>query len=235
MAIFDNSPQGSPAWFEARKQVDPTKGGLTASQVPSLLGVGYDSVQELYRSNVLGVKKASTPFLEKLFKYGHDTEPVAADAIESLGIFRWGTEIKECGFITNPKYPNLGATPDRLAYTEEGLVCIEIKCPQKFSTELLAGGTKFWRYIIQLQVQIMVSEAIGGVLFIYLPDGENLVYWWPRCNRLENIILTYHQLYIECCLAKTEPPVQSPKKKELANNYFNDWFAKWGKKLDLSE
>uniref|UniRef100_A0A672QMK3 YqaJ viral recombinase domain-containing protein n=1 Tax=Sinocyclocheilus grahami TaxID=75366 RepID=A0A672QMK3_SINGR len=42
-------------------------------------------------------------------------------------------EISECGFIINPKFPQVGASPDGLVQcTCCGRGCIEIKCPHKY-------------------------------------------------------------------------------------------------------
>uniref|UniRef100_A0A1A8CDG9 YqaJ viral recombinase domain-containing protein n=1 Tax=Nothobranchius kadleci TaxID=1051664 RepID=A0A1A8CDG9_NOTKA len=88
-----------------------------------------------------------------------------------------GLKVEKCGFIINPSFPVLGATPDALVYCECcGKGCVEIKCPythhnhnllqacedDTFCFTLTDGRVELkqtHKYFKQFQTQIFVTKS----------------------------------------------------------------------------
>lgn len=86
-------------------------------------------------------------------------------------------KVEHCGFIINPSFPEIGATPDALVHCACcGKGCVEIKCPFKhqdhnilqactdkeFCLQFTEGRMEFkqtHKYYKQVQTQIFVSES----------------------------------------------------------------------------
>lgn len=71
-----------------------------------------------------------------------------------------GTEMSECGFIINPKFPQVGASPDGIVQCICcGRGCIEIKCPYKYRNHTVeeacsSGDTNFCLEVVDGELQL---------------------------------------------------------------------------------
>ena len=141
-----NTAQGSPEWFELRK------GRVTASNAWKLLQKGYKAA----------VEQKTIPTTSAMQR-GKDLEP---EALEIYHRTHDNIEILTVGFVTNPKYPNAGASPDGIA----GDKLIEVKCfGEKKHLEVSKGNIPF-EVMAQVQMQMMICELDSCDLVLYNPD-----------------------------------------------------------------
>jgi len=205
--------QGTEGWLEDRQ-----KTLLTGSVVPDVCGFGYKSRTERWRLSTGKKKEETNDYLQALYDYGHEQEPHAKATLEmELGLEE--DTIQETSLWFNPAYPHLSATPDGLFHVDEELLVVELKCPQNTQT-VIVGEKKWICYIIQLAVEIMCTGASGGVLFVYHPEQECLMTYWPRDRELEKLILSYvddFRAYVE---SDKEPPMMSGSVKRPITSYF---------------
>lgn len=166
--------QNSEAWFREREKCD-----LTASEVPSALGVGYDSRATLYRKKkglVVAERDKPNIYIQEAMKRGQVLEPHAREMMNIIfdrtatdGGF-WTRELEYEG-----KRILLGASPDGIYYqtpTREALV-LEIKCPiskTDCAPDSEDSRDRFWTYFFQIQCQLFCTQIKKAVLFIYHPE-----------------------------------------------------------------
>lgn len=75
----------------------------------------------------------NSPTMNRNNSSGEESENTAREWYTSQGKVRHRElKVDKCGFIINPSFPELGATPDALVKCECcGNGCVEIKCPYK--------------------------------------------------------------------------------------------------------
>jgi len=108
--------QRSAAWFDARK------GKITASIVPSLLGVGFERRDDAFEVLLTGERPGATEHMLR----GQRLEGEARRFYEQT----YKTNVTETGLWTHPSFAWLAASPDGLV-GRDGL--LEIKAPQKLA------------------------------------------------------------------------------------------------------
>ena len=146
--IIHEVAQNSPEWFELRK------GRVTASNAWKLLSGGYKYATEQ--------KPVPTT---KAMERGKILE---SEALELYSRIKGDLEILTVGFVTNPKYPNAGASPDGVA----GDKLIEVKCFNANKHLDISLGNIPPEVMAQVQMQMMICELDQCDLVLYNPDLE---------------------------------------------------------------
>lgn len=165
-------PVNSDAWLAERKKLV-----LTASEAPTLMGVGYQSYPQLLRyhqATFRGVEPPAEPeneFTQEAMRRGHDLEESALLCLDSvLGKTRTGdSHLRFRTLTVDGTHWGIGATPD--AFYDDGVG--EAKCPM-FGVDVSVD--KFFRYWLQVQIQLWVCVAQKAYLMIYHPDDGTRVY-----------------------------------------------------------
>lgn len=141
-----NCAQNSAEWFELRK------GRVTASNAWKLLQKGYKEATEQ--------KPVPTT---RAMQRGKDLEP---EALEIYSRVKGDVDVMTVGFVTNPKYPNAGASPDGIV----GDKLIEVKCfGEKKHLDVAKGNIPF-EVMAQVQMQMMICELEECDLVLYNPQ-----------------------------------------------------------------
>lgn len=144
--IIHDCAQGSLEWFDLRK------GRVTASNAWKLLEKGYKYATEQ--------KPVMTT---KAMERGKILE---SEALELYSRIKGDIEILTVGFVTNPKYPNAGASPDGVA----GDKLIEVKCFGDNKHLAVSKGDIPFEVMAQVQMQMMICELDECDLVLYNPD-----------------------------------------------------------------
>lgn len=109
--------QRSPEWYAARA------GKLTASRFKDVLGTKAARakyMREIVFERLAGQAKHSVN--SKSMSWGTEVEPFSAEAFQ----LRTGLIVDVAEFVTHPRYPFIGCSPDGLIGDDEGL---EMKSP----------------------------------------------------------------------------------------------------------
>jgi len=159
--------QRSAAWFDARK------GKITASIVPSLLGVGLERRDDAFETLLTGERLEATEHMLR----GQRLEGEARRFYEQT----YKTDVVETGLWTHPSFPWLAASPDGLV-GRDGL--LEIKAPQRLAktgdavilqatVQMAAAGRRFCDILqyappnAYLQ-RLHFDRDLFGTLLVYL-------------------------------------------------------------------
>lgn len=144
--IIHNCAQNSTEWHELRK------GRITASNAWKLLERGYK----------YAIEPKQVP-VNKYMQRGKDLEP---EALEIYSRVNGDLDILTVGFVTNPKYPNAGASPDGVV----GDKLIEVKCFNQDKHFKVGLGDIPPEVTAQVQMQMMICELDQCDLVLYNPD-----------------------------------------------------------------
>lgn len=163
----------SDLWYTARA------GRITASNIHAIVST---SISKPALSTVKKVcypqQNRQTDNVPKPIQWGRDHEDTARDSYVTQNELRHlEMKVECCGFIINPSFPELGATPDALVCcTCCGKGCVEIKCPYKHRDHnilqacidkdfclRLSNGTlelkRTHKYYKQVQTQMFVTGS----------------------------------------------------------------------------
>lgn len=127
-------PQGTEGWKLARSRhpIDITVRTITASNFASAAGLSPYKTQEEYMLEWTGnIKEVHSPEATARMNKGNELEPFVRKLYERM----FGVSVREVGYAIMKSDMRLGASLDGVV-GEDG--CIEIKCPVKMYTELLA-------------------------------------------------------------------------------------------------
>lgn len=108
------SEQGTDAWLAERA------GCITASRFADVLGT--KAARAKYARELVFERLSGQPRHEiggRALAWGNDIEPFQIEAFE----MQTGLIAERCGFIRHPRYPFIGASPDRLIAADGGLEC----------------------------------------------------------------------------------------------------------------
>lgn len=176
-----NIDQNTDDWLAVRGTCD-----LTASELASVLGVGYDSPAALWRKKCgLTPERADEPnhYQLEAMKRGQFLEPFARERMDILlgrravnGGF-WKRKVTYHGHTFM-----LGASPDGI-YAQTVLSpdprVLEIKCPiskTDCAPDSEDSRDRFWTYFFQIQCQLFCTGYRHAILFIFHPDLPNVAY-----------------------------------------------------------
>lgn len=201
--------QGTDDWLEARAQF-AMNGGLSASEAPSLVKRGYDSLAKIIRIR-LGIEPELPPdmFKQQLFERGHDLEPLARQALSEF----MNVPIRETGFWINNIVPSMGASPDGIGEYNGHKFVLECKAP--LSTEI--GIKKFGKYCVQATWQMMVLGYDLAYIVVYHPTEPILMWHLRKDSFLEGILLREFNKFQESLQTRKYPA----RTRELED--YADW------------
>ena len=137
--------QRSKEWWKAREAYFTASRALTIATN----GTGLRNyVIELLEEKYLGIKK---DFSNYWTRRGIELEQEAIN----MFMLETGIKVDKCGFLTNKKYPQAGASPDGLIKRN---AVLEVKCPSDkiFSKQLLKEEIPTM-YYYQIQMQLMIT------------------------------------------------------------------------------
>ncbi|KAG9260834.1 uncharacterized protein LOC125804596 [Astyanax mexicanus] len=160
----------SPVWFTSRA------GRITASNVHAVVSTSVTAPAMSIVRKVCYPKKTATT---AAIKWGIDHEEEARQAYVKLTATQHeNLNVEKCGFIINPSFPEVGASPDGfINCTCCGKGCLEIKCTFKYQNNFImqacAGDSNFClqltdgelnlkqthKYYSQVQTQIFVTGS----------------------------------------------------------------------------
>lgn len=149
--------QRTAEWWNARSLK------LTASNAYTIAvnGVGLATYcQRIIDEAKNGVKVLNNPHIQR----GIELEPRAIDKYENQKIRR----VSKCGFLTNDKYKQSGASPDGLV-GKNGL--IEVKCPNDEKYQQLLFKMKIEKcYLYQMVMQLMITGRVWCDYTVHNPN-----------------------------------------------------------------
>lgn len=169
--------QGSEEWKQIRL------GKVTASRVIDILPgkSGYKAARKNYMAEKVCeilTGEIAEGFISGPMKWGIETEPYARAAYEAIS----GNMVTEIGFIDHPSIANFGASPDGLidSFGPGGL---EIKCPNTAThIDTFLHGTIDYKYIIQMQANMMCAGYTWWDFVSYDPRLPDEVSYF--CKRI---------------------------------------------------
>ena len=166
--IIDNSEQGTPEWFAARRG-RPT--GSNFSKIITSTGKASTSAKA-YMNELLAEWLADKTYdsdnKSEWMERGNELEAEA----RSLYEFRFNVDVEQVGFCSHDTLL-CGVSPDGLV-GDDGLV--EIKCP-KHSTHIgyLLAGKLPSGYVPQVQGQLWVTDRKWCDFISYHPDFDPMI------------------------------------------------------------
>ena len=211
---IDNSPQGSPGWFEARLGV-PTasqfKDVVAVSKAKKTLGEPLKARSEYaYKLVAERLGGAQAQFVSAAMQRGIDQEPVAVELYEA----RMGEAVERVGFALADS-GLYGASPDGLVGSD-GMLEVKTRAPHLYVADLHADDPDDIppEYRVQLVGQLLVSgrewcdlaqycESLGQLRIVRLyPTADELaaleaelVQFCAELDQLEALTLELMQPY----------------------------------------
>lgn len=146
MIKYHDVVQGTDEWRSLRSDK------LTASNAATIAvaGKGLDTYCKSIVGNIVADLEESYESYD--MKRGNELEPIARDYYE----LNYKVKVKEVGFITNSKYPNVGLSPDGIVQGYKGGIEIKARNNAKH-TALILGDHKDLP-IEQIQMSLLVAE-----------------------------------------------------------------------------
>lgn len=172
---------------------------LTASRIPDIFGLGYNTMSALMRDLREGTKEPND-YLKARMAEGAKNEAYAIQR------FLTRHAPKNTGFMhsdvmkmfVDPGAP-LAATPDLAFCQDAEWRLVEVKCPANIDTEM----DTYWKYIIQLIVQLGCTR-IGNTYpvngYVYVWDGHRDVvvavqYWQNAYASIRRMVIEFLTLF----------------------------------------
>jgi hypothetical protein len=171
LADMTTQQSASQQWYDARRP------RLTASVFGEIMKRKAD-INESFMSRLFTDQNFKTAATQ----HGKQNETKAKELYVQRNP---GVHIHDCGFVVNPSFSFLGATPDGKVCDSGQLGLLEVKCPYKYRDSNLAdavcdqtfcleqlGGSKIQlkrshSYYYQIQGQLMVTGASFCDLVVY--------------------------------------------------------------------
>ncbi|XP_076125445.1 uncharacterized protein LOC143104968 isoform X2 [Alosa pseudoharengus] len=150
------------------------------------------------------------------------------------GVRHRDMKVEHCGFIINPSFPEIGATPDALVHCACcGKGCVEIKCPFKhkdhnilqactdkeFCLQFTEGRMELkqtHKYYKQVQTQIFVTESQFCDFVVWTTKSLATVRVMPDVELWETLLPTAQTFFYKVVLPElvarhyTQPPPPVP-------------------------
>lgn len=179
--VVPNVEQNTADWMSLRGTCD-----LTASEIASVIGVGYDSPKTLWKKKCgLMVSSGEQPnhYQQEAMKRGQFLEPYARARMDAAlyrrsydgGFWKRKVTFRGLEFM-------LGASPDALYPPEPANPkprVLEIKCPTSkmdCAPDSEDSRDRFWTYWFQIQCQLFCTGFDKAYLLLFHPDLPNLAY-----------------------------------------------------------
>lgn len=189
--------QRSEEWFSARK------GRITGSMAGAALGLDPNtSRSEAMRRMVRAYQGLPSEFVGNIAtQWGQSHEEEAREAFE----YRTGLETYPASFIVHPQETWIGASPDRFV-SDDAL--LEIKCPFGLRDKQHPAFKKAGEqphYMVQMQVQMYVTERTKCYFWQWTPFGETLEEIDYDPKMIADIMPKLHAFYQEFLSICDEP------------------------------
>ncbi|PRP86245.1 hypothetical protein PROFUN_05386 [Planoprotostelium fungivorum] len=163
------TPQGSQDWLSFREPSHKVDGVrvIPSSIVASIIGCGYTSIAyELKRyMDTVEPRKVEGYWIEWGKNYEQEAIDVYHHFTQSYGI--------QPGSLRHKTVPWLWASCDQIMYHGGNhLAILEIKCPQNLPRDWATDQTiwdKIRKHIVQVQMQMAVTEIYEAYLYYYHP------------------------------------------------------------------
>ena len=156
--------QGTDAYWQLKED---RRHFVSASEVPTICGFGWKTAHALFKEK-LGLKsKTMDAYTQELIKHGQDWEAPARQSFSLIMDY----PVMQTGIWVHPIDQRLSASPDGLVVTPDGLIPLEIKCP---NTNTIVDDRRRHKDSLQLQTQIQCVGAPYGFLFYFFPDFPEL-------------------------------------------------------------
>lgn len=168
-------------------------------------------------------------------KWGREKEDTArVSYITQTELQHRDMKVEHCGFIINPSFPEIGATPDALVHCACcGKGCVEIKCPFKhqdhnilqactdkeFCLQFTEGRMELkqtHKYYKQVQTQIFVTESQFCDFVVWTTKSLAIVRVMPDVELWETLLPTAQNFFYKVVLPElvahhyTQPPPPVP-------------------------
>lgn len=208
-------PQNSPDWFAAREKCH-----YTASEIPSVVGCGYDSPAALFRKKTGRMTASESKpnfFIQEAMKRGQVMEMTARSVADTI-IGRQATEgnfwTRSLRFEDTGEELLLGASPDGIYEKDPGNpksndLVLEIKCPLNKTSCDPEEDTRFWTYYVQIQVQLFCTGIKTALLFIYHPGLPNNMWMIDFSRKFwGHVVIPQLRWHRACCVNASEPKRQ---------------------------
>lgn len=218
MSELEKREKRFEAWYleqrgeEWAKKRDVTNDVYSASNIPSILSCGYDSVHRFWEIKTHRFQK--TDFKTAAMIKGIADEPEAMNYFTEIT----GEPLVQPGSLRHKDYPFITASLDGLSFnvTKGTLVPVEFKIPVRLP-EIKQNVQE--KYIIQVMVQMACTSTKEAVLFFYEnSDKENPKYelytlkWFPL---LWDYILEEILIFKKMVDEDIEPPKRNKKKDKF--------------------
>ncbi|CAC5412409.1 unnamed protein product [Mytilus coruscus] len=158
---------------------------------------------------ILSIMKPK-PFTSKATSYGRNNELKA----RNLYVQTAGHHVHDCGFVINPRYPFIGATPDAKICDNGVTGIMEIKCPfsqrenlitdamqgADFCLELSENGPRLKSnhdYFIQVQGQLLVTGSQFCDFVVYTKKDIHIERIYPDKAVMQDILDKLADFYFE--------------------------------------
>lgn len=169
-----------------------------------------------------------------LFRWGCDHEKIARNEyVKLMKIKHSNVKVNDSGFIINPKWPHIGASPDGI------LSCsccrprlIEIKCPTCRTIQEVTesrnyltpdGISKTHAYYYQVQCQLSVAEYVQADFVVWTSGGISIHTIQQDEKFWESAVVKSSEFFIKCLLPEllakwfTRHPLNCDKVLDLTN------------------
>lgn len=154
-------PQGSEAWYEARRGI------VTASEFATVMasgrGGGDSKTRRTYMLKLMGERLTGDPmyhYVNDHMERGHEQEGEARDAY----VFLTDLEPRQIGFLKNG---SVGCSPDSLI-GDDGMLEIKTKLAH-LQLDVLLGGSVPSEHMAQVQGQLWVADRKWCDFVSYCP------------------------------------------------------------------
>ena len=186
--------QGGLGWLQWRK------GGIGGSDIAKIMGVSpFGSAMDVYneKSGLSDGKKKNTAM-----KRGNDYE---AEARELFCQIKGMKFIPICGEVRGYSYMKVSLD----GYCDIENTILEIKVPGKKDLDLAAAGEIPEYYMMQMQWQLMVSQAIRGYFMAYdWRTKENYIVTVQRNERMIAELQARAHIFWDEFILGIPPPLQ---------------------------
>jgi hypothetical protein len=177
-------PQEGPK-FQTRHDRGEYTLHFSASEVASLFGCGYKSIQ--YQYQVRTGQREPDRYETLSMIHGREREPIAKDWLRAF-FAPLNFTFFPAGTVVHPVFKWLSATPDMIGVIGDWVVPVEIKCPEN-NVPSDPNQIKDM-YLVQTAIQMACLPAPFAILFIYHAEKQSC--WLvPRNVHLENHLICH--------------------------------------------
>ena len=195
---------------------------VSASEVPMVCNFGWRTPRQLFKEKLGEASKPMDDYTSQLIKHGRDWEPVARAEFAKM----MQCVVVETGMWVHPIDQRLSASPDGLVVSVDGLLPLEIKCPNN-NTRI--DDRRRHKDSLQLQTQIQCTGAPYGFLFYFYPEAPEQ---WDVSVYFENWeqwmdIVSHADWFMACLQGRQFPKSVSYEYNIVYYQYLQNEFFKF--------